>query len=121
MGLDVERVIEKDSVHDHLKCSICMDVLENPMQAPCQHTFCNQCICQWLNRGNGTCPEDRQKICLSELKPPRVIKDLLIKLTIRCKNYEKGCRLLAKYEDIDKLIDHETKNCSQKLYKTNSN
>ena len=107
MGLDIDRVIEQDTVHSHLKCSICMDVLENPLQAPCQHTFCKQCISQWLNRGNNTCPEDRQRLSLSELKPPRIIQDLLIKLTIRCKNHEEGCRLLAKYEDMNKLIVKE--------------
>ena len=112
MGLDVDRVIEQDAVHSHLKCSICMDVLENPLQAPCQHTFCKQCISQWLNRGNNTCPEDRQKLSLSELKPPRVIQDLLTKLTIRCKNHKEGCRLLSRYEDMKKLIDHETNDCS---------
>ena len=112
MGFDIDRVIEQDTVHSHLKCSVCMDVLENPLQAPCQHTFCKQCISQWLNRGNNTCPEDRQRLSLSELKPPRIIQDLLIKLTIRCKNHEAGCRLLAKYEDMKKLIDHETNHCT---------
>ena len=112
MGLDVDRVIEQDAVHSHLKCSICMDVLENPLQAPCQHTFCKQCISQWLNRGNNTCPEDRQKLSLSELKPPRVIQDLLTKLTIRCKNHKEGCRLLSRYEDMKKLIEHEANDCS---------
>ena len=112
MGLDIDRVIEQDTVHSHLKCSICLDVLENPLQAPCQHTFCKQCISQWLNCGNNTCPEDRQRLSLSELKPPRIIQDLLIKLTIRCKNHEAGCRLLAKYEDMKKLIDHETNHCT---------
>ena len=112
MGLDIERIIEKDTVIDHLICSICMDVLENPKQAPCQHSFCNDCIREWLDSGNHTCPVDRQELSVQDLNQPRLLQDILNNLTLRCKNYQKGCSLLAKYADRLQLIEHETENCS---------
>ena len=112
MGVDIERIVEKDTVIDHLICSICMDVLENPKQAPCQHSFCNTCIREWLDNGNHTCPVDRQDLSIQDLNQPRLLQEILNKLTIRCKNHEKGCSLMAKYADQPQLIEHETENCS---------
>ena len=112
MGVDIERIVEKDTVIDHLMCSICMDVLENPKQAPCQHSFCNTCIREWLDNGNHTCPVDRQDLSIQDLNQPRLLQEILNKLTIRCKNHQKGCSLMAKYADQPQLFKHETENCS---------
>ena len=124
MGLDKDRVVDKDTIIEELMCSICTDIVEDPVQGQCQHSFCNECIRQWLNNGKSSCPVDRQSLTISELKPTRILQQLLNKATIRCKNYQKGCRLLAKYEDMHYLIDHETNQCLQQngsLYQENKN
>ena len=112
MGLDIDRIVEKDKAIDHIICSICMDVLDNPKQAPCQHSFCNDCIREWLDSGNATCPVDRQELSLEDLNQPRLLQEILNKLIIRCKNHQKGCRLMARYEDRPQLVEHEAENCS---------
>ena len=112
MGVDIDRIVEKETVIDHMICSICMDVLENPKQAPCQHSFCNKCIREWLDNGNHTCPVDRQDLSIQDLNQPRLLQEILNKLTLRCKNHQKGCSLMAKYADQAQLIEHETENCS---------
>ena len=111
MGLDQDRVVEKESLSNHIICSICMDVVENPMQAPCQHSFCNECISGWLNNRNTTCPVDRQPLQISHLKASRILQDILSKFTIRCKNHKNGCPLMVKFPDMMKLIDHEKNTC----------
>ncbi|XP_056132575.1 zinc-binding protein A33-like isoform X1 [Lampris incognitus] len=33
--------------HDHLLCSVCLDVLADPVSIPCGHNFCKSCITQY--------------------------------------------------------------------------
>ena len=88
-----------------------MDIVEVPMQSPCQHSFCKDCITNWIEQGNGSCPVDRQKLSKDELQSPRILHQLLNRFTIRCKNYKYGCRLLVKLEDMPQLIEHEHERC----------
>ena len=37
-------------------CIICRDQPTDPVQMPCQHTFCRNCIMEWINRGHRRCP-----------------------------------------------------------------
>lgn len=66
MGYDIERFV--GYVNEGLLCSICRDVLEDPLQAPCEHAFCTACIHGWLVH-HSNCPEDRQVIDVSVLRP----------------------------------------------------
>ena len=112
MGWDIERFTDKDSVGDDLICTICTDVVNDPMQTPCDHLFCKECINKWLNGGQRTCPVDREQLSLDKLKrPSRMIMQLYNKLTIRCQNFEKGCKLMCKFEDVQHLIQHENEGC----------
>ena len=90
MGFDIERFV--DSVNEGLLCSICRDVLEDPLQAPCEHAYCSQCIHAWLTHYNN-CPEDRQALWPSDLKPIfRYMKNDLDALKLRCDNEARGCK-----------------------------
>jgi len=42
-------------------CSICMDVLQNPVMLECTHMFCGQCILKWILKNNN-CPYCRNHI-----------------------------------------------------------
>lgn len=37
------------------QCSICHDDIRAPIRLSCSHVFCEECICEWLER-EGTCP-----------------------------------------------------------------
>ncbi|NXC16080.1 RNF41 ligase, partial [Corythaeola cristata] len=100
MGYDIERFV--GYVNEGLLCSICRDVLEDPLQAPCEHAFCTACIHGWLVH-HSNCPEDRQMIDVSLLRPLyRYMKNDLNRLQLHCKNREYGCEMVCSLESIDR-------------------
>ncbi|OWK61455.1 RING finger protein 151 [Lonchura striata] len=100
MGYDIERFV--GYVNEGLLCSICRDVLEDPLQAPCEHAFCSACIHGWLVH-HSNCPEDRQVIDVSLLRPLyRYMKNDLNRLQLHCRNREYGCEMVCSLESIDR-------------------
>ncbi|KAG8541013.1 hypothetical protein GDO81_029874 [Engystomops pustulosus] len=82
MGYEIERFL--GYVNDGLLCCICRDVLEHPLQAPCEHAFCTTCIHGWLVHHNN-CPEDRQVLTVTDLRAlHRYMRNDLSRLQIQC-------------------------------------
>lgn len=72
------------AIDEELQCPICTMVLKNPVQTPCKHAFCNNCIREWLSV-RLVCPVDRQQVTIADLRPPsRLLSNLLGKLLIKC-------------------------------------
>lgn len=46
-----------------MECSICLDVLRDPLRLPCRHTFCTQCLRQLFADHRG----DRCPLCRSDV------------------------------------------------------
>uniref|UniRef100_R4GB64 RING-type domain-containing protein n=2 Tax=Anolis carolinensis TaxID=28377 RepID=R4GB64_ANOCA len=104
MGYDTERFV--GYVNEGLLCSICRDVLEEALQAPCEHAFCTSCIHGWLVHHNN-CPEDRQPLDLTVLRPLyRYMKNDLNRLQLHCRNRECGCEMVCSLESISRH-EHE--------------
>lgn len=83
MGFDTARFVFE--VDEELYCPICRRVLEEPMQSPCDHLFCRECIHGWL-AANESCPVDRGSLELIDLRPAVMfISNMLGKLDIKCK------------------------------------
>jgi hypothetical protein len=61
---DRVRYFDKDSISEHLYCSICAEVFSYPIALQCGHVFCEGCIRQWLRPPQKTCPECRQVVDL---------------------------------------------------------
>ncbi|KAG8541012.1 hypothetical protein GDO81_029874 [Engystomops pustulosus] len=100
MGYEIERFL--GYVNDGLLCCICRDVLEHPLQAPCEHAFCTTCIHGWLVHHNN-CPEDRQVLTVTDLRAlHRYMRNDLSRLQIQCKNYRSGCEMVCSLESVDK-------------------
>ena len=119
MGWSQERIVEKSEITDDITCSICTDIVQSPLQTPCQHVFCKECITNWIKRGNDTCPVDRALLKNIQLKPlPRIIQKLINRLTIRCENYEYGCSFTTKLENLSLLVDHQNIQCVVAKYDT---
>ena len=98
MGFDTDRFTTE--VNESLTCSICRDVLEDPVQAPCEHVFCRVCIEGWLVHET-SCPEDRQRLGITDLRPLfRYMKNDLDRLQIRCRNRHHGCGTVSDLEFI---------------------
>ncbi|XP_071477772.1 E3 ubiquitin-protein ligase NRDP1-like [Diadema antillarum] len=98
MGYDQDRFV--GPVKDGLMCGICKDVLEDPLQAPCEHAFCATCIHGWLVHER-TCPEDRKNLNESDLRPLfRYMRNDLNQLQLRCINSDNGCEEVTSLEVI---------------------
>jgi len=110
MGFDLHRFA--GAVDEELLCPICKNVLEDPVQVPCEHAFCRSCIQHWLSVGGedaGSCPVDRQPLQTDELRPlPRLLKNMLAKLMVSCIYKEYGCKNLVRLE----TLEQHTSACS---------
>lgn len=54
-------------VSTEMECSICLDMMENPVVTPCSHWFCRECITSWLDQKD-TCSLCRTKITVGKLR-----------------------------------------------------
>lgn len=55
---------------------------------------------EWFSR-QSTCPIDRQPVTMAQLKPaPRILRNLLSRLTIICDNAQFGCTLKVRLESL---------------------
>ncbi|XP_035216202.1 RING finger protein 151-like, partial [Stegodyphus dumicola] len=77
---------------DELICSVCRGVFCEPVQCPCHHVFCRACITKWLqtNRNCPVCRKRATNYCIEEVVP--LIRNMIMKLTLHCRNSEHGCR-----------------------------
>ncbi|KAG7475333.1 RING finger protein 151-like [Solea senegalensis] len=106
MGYDLERFV--GYVNEGLLCCVCRDVLERPLQAPCEHAYCSACISNWLVHHH-SCPEDRLPLDVCNLKPLyRYMRNDLNRLQIRCVNAARGCDVVCSLES---LHTHEEECC----------
>ncbi|KAK2910261.1 RING finger protein 151 [Channa argus] len=98
MGYDLERFV--GYVNEGLLCCVCRDVLERPLQAPCEHAYCSACISSWLVHHH-SCPEDRLPLDIGNLKPLyRYMRNDLNRLQIRCINAGQGCEVVSSLENL---------------------
>ena len=73
-------------VDDDLICQICLQPLVDPVDTPCSHTFCYNCVASHLVR-NQTCPTDRQPLCPRDIKQSSLlVRKILDKLRVVCPN-----------------------------------
>ncbi|XP_060756901.1 RING finger protein 151 [Neoarius graeffei] len=113
MGYDMERFV--GYVNEGLLCCVCRDVLEDPLQAPCEHAFCSTCIHAWLvNHQN--CPEDRLPLSIANLRPLyRYMRNDLARLQLKCMYRSQGCEVICALESIhrhEEQCDFALFNCS---------
>ncbi|RWS12076.1 E3 ubiquitin-protein ligase NRDP1-like protein [Dinothrombium tinctorium] len=94
-----------DSIHD-LICPICTLVLEDPIYTECEHMFCTQCIQLWMgSSATCRCPVCNCTISNDQLKSvPRIARNLLNNLSIRCENQMYGCEAICKIEHLQQHL-----------------
>lgn len=76
-------------IDDEFKCLICNEPFEKPRCTPCDHTFCQSCIEQWIKKssdGNGPCPICRRPLSIEQdLKPAnRLIASRIDRYLVQC-------------------------------------
>lgn len=102
-GIPKDRFV--GSVPKAFCCTICLNVLNDPVETPCQHVFCRSGLEDWVAGGNTSCPSCGRNVALSQLrKPSPTILDFHSSLKLRCANWQAGCR----YADgLGAMIVHE--------------
>eukprot|EP00959_Pyramimonas_sp_CCMP1952_P307800 6441846-Pyramimonas_sp.AAC.2 len=57
-------------------CTICHDMLLDPVTTPCGHNYCKSCLDRWLTRSN-KCPLDNCALPRVDFEVNRVLQKLL--------------------------------------------
>ena len=74
MGIDVNRFI--GDTHEPFICAICLDVIDEPINTPCDHLFCKSCF------KHGRCSTCREMV--QQVKPMnRVLKQIYESLKLK--------------------------------------
>jgi len=104
MGFDENRFVH--SIDEEFRCSICRDIVEDPIATQCEHIFCNICINEWIQKDT-SCPVDRKPLNRSQLcEPSRFFRNFYSKLELKCEYESNGCGILCKIQD---LKSHQNK------------
>lgn len=104
MGLDV--TLFAAGVDSDLVCSICENVLLEPVQTACSHMFCRICLEEaFLHAKLEFCPVCNKTMDYVVKQPSAEFKIRLLALMIRCSN---GCGTVCKLEE---LPDHVSEIC----------
>ena len=85
----------------HFTCSICLNVLRNPVETNCCQTlFCDSCIAHWLNNSS-LCPQCKQVLSV-QVRPNRILMNILNEMLFKC-NF---CEDRIRYEDSQRHKTH---------------
>ena len=95
------------AVDDHFHCSICYNVLKEPMMCRNnEHLFCRDCIIEHLNTNSHTCPQCNEDLTVETLRRARVISNILSGLKIKCDYSHRGCQEYIRVEELDSHVDN---------------
>ena len=98
----------------NLLCGICAGVFKKPLVTRCGHTYCEECLEQWLNaacHGDKTCPECRREVTMCKTAPVLALRGVIDELSVECQNSTNGCRMVLKLGD----LENHLKNCGYTL------
>ncbi|CAL8339942.1 unnamed protein product [Lota lota] len=114
MGFELDRF--KGAVDPDFKCNLCNKVLEDPLTTPCGHVFCAGCVLPWVVQ-QSSCPVKCQRISTKELNHVLPLKNLILKLDIKCDNYARGCEEVVKLQHLAEhaeMCDYSPAKCRNK-------
>ena len=95
------------AVDDHFHCSICYNVLKEPMMCRNnEHLFCRDCITEHLNTNSHTCPECNEDLTFETLRRARVISNFLSGLKIKCDYSHRGCQEYLRLEELGSHVEN---------------
>ncbi|XP_072238957.1 E3 ubiquitin-protein ligase PDZRN3-B isoform X2 [Leuresthes tenuis] len=114
MGFELDRF--KGTVDPDFKCNLCNKVLEEPLTTPCGHVFCSGCVLPWVVQ-QSSCPVKCQRISAKELNHVLPLKNLILKLEIKCDNHARGCDAVVKLQHLAEhaeMCDYSPAKCRNK-------
>ncbi|XP_019752573.1 E3 ubiquitin-protein ligase LNX isoform X1 [Hippocampus comes] len=97
----------KEEVDSDLMCHICLQPLIRPLDTPCGHTYCQECLTSFLLESD-FCPVCRAPLMLQNCrKPSLLVHKLLDKLTVVCPFKDHCTEVLARGD----MEDHIRSRC----------
>ncbi|KAM4587787.1 E3 ubiquitin-protein ligase PDZRN3-B isoform 2-T2 [Odontesthes bonariensis] len=114
MGFELDRF--KGTVDPDFKCNLCNKVLEEPLTTPCGHVFCSGCVLPWVVQ-QSSCPVKCQRISAKELNHVLPLKNLILKLEIKCDNHAQGCDAVVQLQHLAEhaeMCDYSPAKCRNK-------
>lgn len=82
----VDEASSESSVDEAFQCPVCYKLFEVPTEMLCcNRVFCHDCISQWLQRPNTSCPVCRVQVDSSFLRPNVAIARMISRQSIICK------------------------------------
>ncbi|XP_020774418.2 LOW QUALITY PROTEIN: E3 ubiquitin-protein ligase LNX [Boleophthalmus pectinirostris] len=101
----------QDEVDDDLVCHICLQPLIRPLDTPCGHTYCQECLTSFLLESD-FCPVCRASLMLQSCrKPSLLVHKLLDKLTVHCP-FTEHCTDTVARGDLEDHIKNRCKGAS---------
>ncbi|XP_077440089.1 E3 ubiquitin-protein ligase LNX isoform X1 [Vanacampus margaritifer] len=101
----------KEEVDNDLMCQICLQPLIRPLDTPCGHTYCQECLTSFLLESD-FCPVCRAPLMLQSCrKPSLLVHKLLDKLTVLCPFKDHCAEVLAR-GDMEDHIKYRCKGAS---------
>jgi hypothetical protein len=104
MGGYNEHIFVKGQNIADFVCSICMDVVREPMETECGHLFCKTCVEKFLDRSGGKevqCPMKCQSISRSTIRPlGPFTKRTLMSFKVVCEYQGNGCDWTGVLKDL---------------------
>jgi hypothetical protein len=95
------------AVDAHFHCSICFNVLKEPMMCRNnEHIFCRGCITEHLTVNSHTCPECNEDLTVETLRKARLVSNYLSELKIKCDYSNRGCQEFIRLEKLDSHVEN---------------
>ena len=95
------------AVDAHFHCSICYNVLKEPMMCRNnEHIFCRGCITEHLTVNSHTCPECNEDLTVETLRKARLVSNYLSELKIKCDYSNRGCQEFIRLEELDSHVEN---------------
>ena len=97
----------EQAVDAHFHCSICYNVLKEPMMCRNnEHIFCRGCITEHLTVNSHTCPECNEDLTVETLRRvPRLVSNYLSERKINCDYSNRGCQEFICLEELDSHVE----------------
>ncbi|CAH2275989.1 nuclear factor 7, brain-like [Pelobates cultripes] len=103
------------TLSEELTCSVCYELLTNPVMLACMHHFCRECItCYWtVSNNEPTCPHCRMKIPDKSVKSNQLLNKV-VDLVKKCSTSEYHNKIESDLKELLKTREHEVGTLNEK-------